>query len=237
MKNLGALLEGTPLTVTGKTVSENLEKAAVFSPEVIRSLSNPVHPYGGIAVLRGNLAEEGAVIKQVAVKESLWHFVGRAKVFNSEEEALLGLGSKQIEKGEVIVIRYEGPKGGPGMREMAMFRVALEFAGMGETNYIVTDGRFSGYTEGASIGYLCPEAAEGGTLALVQNGDVIEIDIEERKLELKVSDTELKKRRGKLVPPTKKYPRGYLNIYGRVVSSAAQGAVIPKNAEFGLRIA
>lgn len=171
------------------------------------------------------------------MKESLWHFVGKAKVFNSEEEALLGLGSKQIEKGDVIVIRYEGPKGGPGMREMAMFRVALEFAGMGETNYIVTDGRFSGYTEGASIGYLSPEAAEGGTIALVQNGDIIEIDIENRKLELKVSDTELKKRRGKLVPPTKKYPRGYLNIYGKVVSSAAQGAVIPKNAEFGLRIA
>ena len=236
MKNLGALLEGTPLTVTGKTVSENLEKAAVFNPEVIRSLSNPVHPYGGIAVLRGNLAEEGAVIKQVAVKESLWHFVGRAKVFNSEEEALLGLGSKQIEKGEVIVIRYEGPKGGPGMREMAMFRVAVEFAGMGETNYIVTDGRFSGYTEGASIGYLCPEAAEGGTIALVHNGDVIEIDIEKRKLQLKVSDTEIKKRRGKLVPPIKKYPRGYLDIYGRIVSSAAQGAVIPKNPEFKFRI-
>jgi dihydroxy-acid dehydratase len=114
-------------------------------------------------------------------------------------------------------------------------RVALEFAGMGETNYIVTDGRFSGYTEGASIGYLCPEAAEGGTLALVQNGDVIEIDIEKRKLELKVPDPELKQRREKLVHPQKKYPRGYLSIYGRIVSSAARGAVIPKNAEFGLR--
>jgi len=231
MKNLDAILDGAVLTVTGKTVSENLKKAGVFDPEIIRSLSNPVHPYGGIAVLKGNMAEQGAVIKQVAVKESLWHFVGKAKVFNSEEEALLGLGGKQIEKGDVIVIRYEGPKGGPGMREMAMFRVALEFAGMGETNYIVTDGRFSGYTEGASIGYLSPEAAVGGTIALVENGDIIEIDIGNRKLELKVADQELKQRRQKLVAPAKKYPRGYLNIYGRNVSSAAQGAVIPKTAK------
>jgi len=189
---------------------------------------NEMHP--GHIHLR-TLAEQGAVIKQVAVKESLWHFVGKARVFNCEEEALLALGIKQIDKGDIIVIRYEGPKGGPGMREMAMFRVALELAGLGETNYIVTDGRFSGYTEGASIGYLSPEAAEGGTIALVQNGDTIEIDIENRKLDLKVSDQELKQRREKRVPPLKKYPRGYLDIYGKIVSSAAQGAVIPKNAK------
>jgi dihydroxy-acid dehydratase len=160
---------------------------------------------------------------------------GPAVIFDSQEDACAGILSGKVKPGAVVVIRYEGPKGGPGMREMAMFRVALEFAGMGETNYIVTDGRFSGYTEGASIGYLCPEAAEGGTLALVQNGDVIEIDIEKRKLELKVSDTEIKKRRGKLVPPIKKYPRGYLDIYGRIVSSAARGAVILRNAEGGIR--
>jgi dihydroxy-acid dehydratase len=189
---------------------------------------NEMHP--GHIHLR-TLAEQGAVIKQVAVKESFRHFVGKARVFNCEEEALLAPGSKQIDKGDIIVIRYEGPKGGPGMREMAMFRVALELAGLGETNYIVTDGRFSGYTEGASIGYLSPEAAEGGTIALVQNGDTIEIDIENRKLDLKVSDQELKKRKEKLVPSPKKYPRGYLDIYGKIVSSAAQGAVIPKNAK------
>ena len=231
MKNLGEHLDGTPLTVTGKTVAENLERAAVFSPEIIRSLSDPVHPYGGIAVLKGNLAEQGAVIKQVAVKESLWRFTGKAKVFDSEEEALAGLGSKQIEKGDVIVIRYEGPRGGPGMREMAMFRVALEFAGMGETNYIVTDGRFSGYTEGTAIGYLAPEAAAGGTIALVQNGDLIEIDVENRRLDLMVSDQELKQRRERLVPPAKKHPQGYLDVYGRIVSSAARGAVISRKAE------
>ncbi|MDH4265471.1 MAG: dihydroxy-acid dehydratase [Deltaproteobacteria bacterium] len=226
MKSLEDLLNGTALTVTGKTLSQNLEKADIFSPEVIRPRTNPVHPYGGIAVLKGNLAEGGAVIKQVAVKKELWRFNGRARVFNSEEEALADLGGGGIKKGDVVVVRYEGPKGGPGMREMAFLRIALKIAGMAETNYIVTDGRFSGYSDGPSIGYLSPEAAEGGTIALVQDGDGIEIDIENRKLELKVSDDELKQRREKLVHPPKKYPRGYLDIYARMVSSAAQGAVM-----------
>ena len=226
MKALGDLLDGSVLTVTGKTLTDNLEKAAVFSPEVIRPRTDPVHPYGGIAVLKGNLAERGAVIKQVAVKKELWHFVGEAKVFNSEEEALAGLGSGQIKKGDVVVIRYEGPRGGPGMREMALFRVALEFSGMGQTNYIVTDGRFSGYSEGPSIGYLSPEAAEGGAIALVKNGDKIEVDVEKRILELKVPENELKSRREKLVHPLKKYPQGYLDIYARLVSSADQGGVL-----------
>ena len=226
MKNLGDFLNGTALTITGKTLAENLEKATVFSTEVIRPLTNPVHPYGGIAILKGNLAEQGAVVKQVAVKKELWRFTGEARVFNSEEEALAGLGSGRIKKGDAVVIRYEGPKGGPGMREMAFFRVALKFAGLADTNYIVTDGRFSGYSEGPSIGYLSPEAAEGGTIALVQDGDRIEIDIENRKLELKVPDPELKRRKEKLVHPSKKHPRGYLDIYARMVSSAAQGAVM-----------
>jgi dihydroxy-acid dehydratase len=225
MKTLGDLLNGSTLTVTGKTLAENLEKASVFSNEVIRPLENPVHPYGGIAVMKGNLAEQGAVIKQVAVEKELWRFTGEARVFNSEEEASAGLGSGRIKKGDAVVIRYEGPKGGPGMREMAFFRVALKFAGLADTNYIVTDGRFSGYSEGPSIGYLSPEAAEGGTIALVQDGDRIEIDIENRKLELKVTDQELERRREKLVHPIKKHPRGYLDIYARLVSSAALGAV------------
>jgi dihydroxy-acid dehydratase len=136
------------------------------------------------------------------------------------------LGKGQIKKGDVVVIRYEGPKGGPGMREMALFRVALEFAGMGETNYIVTDGRFSGYSEGPSIGYLAPEAAEGGTIALVKDGDLIEIDVEKRILELRVPEKELRLRRENLVYPPKKYPKGYLDIYAKMVSSADQGAVL-----------
>jgi dihydroxy-acid dehydratase len=226
MKNLADLLNRSALTVTGESLAENLEKASVFSPEIIRPLTNPVHTYGGIAVLRGNLAEQGAVIKQVAVKKELWRFAGEARVFNSEEEALAGLGSGRIRRGDAVVIRYEGPKGGPGMREMALFRVALKFAGMADTNYIITDGRFSGYSEGPSIGYLCPEAAEGGTIALVQDGDGIEVDIENRKLELMVPEEELKRRREKLVHPPKKHPRGYLDIYARMVSSAAQGAVM-----------
>jgi dihydroxy-acid dehydratase len=226
MKSLGTFLDGTTLTVTGKTLAENLEKASVFSNEVIRPLTNPVHPYGGIAVLKGNLAEQGAVVKQVAVKPELWQFRGEARVFNSEEEALAGLGAGKIKKGDAIVIRYEGPKGGPGMREMAFFRLALKFAGMTETNYIITDGRFSGYSDGPSIGYLSPEAAEGGNIALVQDGDVIEIDIENRKLEMKVPDQEIKRRKETLVAPSKKFPRGYLDTYARIVSSAAEGAVV-----------
>jgi dihydroxy-acid dehydratase len=226
MKNMGDLLDGASLTVTGKTLAENLQKAEVFAQEVIRPLTDPVHPYGGIAVLRGNLARRGAIIKQVAVKEELWNFTGAARVFNSEEEALAGLDKGEIKKGEVIVIRYEGPKGGPGMRELALFRVALKFAGLAQTNYIVTDGRFSGYSDGPSIGYLSPEAAEGGTIALVKDGDLIEIDIQKRILELKVPEQELKLRKENLVVPSRKYPKGYLTIYEKLVSSADQGAVM-----------
>jgi dihydroxy-acid dehydratase len=226
MKTMGDALDVTPLTVTGMTLAENLTKAAVFDPEVIRPLISPVHPYGGIAVLKGNLAERGAIIKQVAVNKELWNFTGEARVFNSEEDALAGLRKGQIKKGEVIVIRYEGPKGGPGMREMALFRVALKFAGLAHTNYLVTDGRFSGYSDGPSIGYLCPEAAEGGTIALVRDGDVIEIDVEKRVLELKVPEQELKLRKEALVHPARKYPKGYLTIYEKLVSSADEGAVM-----------
>jgi dihydroxy-acid dehydratase len=226
MKTLGDQMDQTALTVTGKTLGENLEKADVFSAEIIRPLDSPVHPYGGIAVLKGNLAERGAVIKQVAVNEDLWRFSGEARVFNSEEEAMAGLQSGAIKKGDVVVIRYEGPKGGPGMREMALFRVALKLSGMGASNYLVTDGRFSGYSEGPSIGYLTPEAAEGGTIALVQNGDRIEIDIENRRLELMVPEDELARRRKDLVHPPRNHPRGYLDVYAKLVASADRGAVI-----------
>lgn len=226
MKTMESFLHKDVLTVTGDTLEKNLEKATVFSSEVIRPVDSPVHAYGGIAVLKGNLAEKGAVVKQVAVKEDMWHFTGEARVFDSEEDAVEGLMSGKIKKGDVVVIRYEGPKGGPGMREMALFRVGLEFFGMGDTNYIVTDGRFSGYSSGPSIGYLSPEAAEGGNIALVLDGDMIEIDIDRRLLELKVSEEELEKRRKELVVTGKKYPRGYLDTYARLVSSADKGGVI-----------
>lgn len=226
MKTMKHLLDITAPTVTGKTVAENLDSAAVLSDEVIRPFDNPVHPYGGIAVLKGNLAEQGAVVKQVAVKEEMWHVTRPARVFESEEKALEGLLGGKIKERDIIVIRYEGPKGGPGMREMALFRAALEMFGMGDTNYIVTDGRFSGYSSGPSIGYLSPEAAEGGNIALVQDGDMIEIDIEARKLELNVSGAELKKRRENLIIPVQQHPRGYLDIYKRLVSSADRGGVL-----------
>ena len=226
MKTLEGMLDTKVLTVSGKSLGENLESATVFSSEIIRPLDNPVYPYGGIAVLKGNLAEHGAVVKQVAVKKELWSLTGEARVFNSEEEAAEGLGSGKIAKGDVVVIRYEGPKGGPGMREMALFRVLLEMMGMGETNYIVTDGRFSGYSAGPSIGYLSPEAADGGTIALVEDSDLIEIDIEKRVLELKVSPEELERRRKALVMPESKHPRGYLDTYARLVKPAHKGGVV-----------
>jgi dihydroxy-acid dehydratase len=224
MKELGERLDSSVLTVTGRPLSETLEKAEVFDREVIRPLDTPVHPYGGIAVLKGNLAEEGAVIKQVAVSESLHRFSGPARVFNSEEEALAGLSGK-ISPGDVIVIRYEGPKGGPGMREMAMFRAALKVFGLGDSTYIVTDGRFSGYSEGASIGYLSPEAAAGGAIALVEDGDTIEIDVPNRSLNLRVDEATLASRRKNLVPPAREKPTGYLERYARLVTSAARGSV------------
>jgi dihydroxy-acid dehydratase len=226
MKTMERLLDTTAITATGSTVADNLKNATVFSDEVIRPLANPVHPYGGIAVLKGNLAEHGAVIKQVAVKKEMWHVTRQARVFNSEEQAFEGLINGKIQKGDITVIRYEGPKGGPGMREMALFRAALEMFGMGDTNYIVTDGRFSGYSSGPSIGYLSPEAAEGGIIALVADGDLIEIDIEARKLELKVDDAELKKRRENFKAPAKTYPKGYLDTYMKLVSSPDKGGVL-----------
>jgi dihydroxy-acid dehydratase len=223
MKALRDRLDGSVLTVTGKTLSETVEKAEIFDEEIIRPLESPVHPYGGIAVLKGNLAEEGAVIKQVAVSESLRRFAGPARVFNSEEEALAGLG--KIQPGDVIVIRYEGPKGGPGMREMALARAALKVFGLGESTYIVTDGRFSGYSEGPSIGYLSPEAAAGGTIALVENGDTVEIDVDRRSINLNVDEATLEKRRENLVPPPKEKPTGYLEVFAHLVTSAAEGTV------------
>lgn len=226
MKRLEGDLNGDALTVTGKTIADNIEGVEIFNEEVIRPLDSPVHEYGGIAVLRGSLAPGGAVIKQVAVAESLWKFEGPARTFDCEEDATQALMSRQIEEGEVIVIRYEGPKGGPGMREMAHFQAMLKFAGLGDKVYLVTDGRFSGYSEGTSIGYLSPEAVEGGPLALVEDGDIISIDIEARKLDLKVSDKELEKRRREWKRPEPRVTKGYLARYARAATSAAEGAII-----------
>ncbi len=226
MKRLEDRLSLDVLTVTGSTLGENLRSAEVFNDEVIRPLESPVHAYGGIAVLKGNLAPGGAVIKQVAVDESLWKFEGPAKVFDCEEDASEALFSQALKPGDVIVIRYEGPKGGPGMREMAHFRAMLKFAGLGEKVYLITDGRYSGYSEGSSIGYLSPEAAEGGPIALVRDGDIISIDVEARKLEVKLGDEELAARRKEWKQPPARVTKGYLARYAAAARAAAEGAVV-----------
>jgi len=226
LKRLEGKVEGSVMTVTGKSMAENIRGFEVFDEDIIRPLSNPVHPYGGMAVLRGNLAPDGAVIKQVGLPQEQWRFSGPAKVYNSEEEAIKALTGGMIKAGDVAVIRYEGPKGGPGMREMALFRVLQKMLGLDYSCYTITDGRFSGYSEGACIGYLSPEAIVGGPIALVQDGDLIEIDVEKRILQLKVPDAVLDDRRSKLVHPQKKVTRGYLELYRELVGPANLGAIM-----------
>ncbi len=227
MKRLEADLNRDCITVTGSSVGENIKDAEVFNEKVIRPLDSPVHEYGGIAVLKGSLAPVGAVIKQVACDESLWKFEGPARVFDCEEDAAQALMSQEIKAGDVIVIRYEGPRGGPGMREMAHFRALLKFAGLGDKVYLITDGRYSGYSEGSSIGYLSPEAAEGGPIAVVRDGDIISIDIEARKLDLMVEKGELDKRMREWKCPPPRITKGYLARYSVTAKSAAEGAIIP----------
>jgi dihydroxy-acid dehydratase len=226
MKRLERLLEGDAVTATGATVRENLSKAEVFDGEVIRPLESPVHPYGGIALLKGNIAAGGAVIKQVAVDRSQWWFRGPARVFDCEEDATQALLEQKILPGDAVIIRYEGPKGGPGMREMQMFRSLLKFAGLLDKVYLITDGRFSGYTGGPCIGYLSPEAAEGGPLAVLKDGDIISVDIENRRVDVELSENELRARLEKWAPPPARVSKGYLVRYSTAASSAARGAIL-----------
>jgi dihydroxy-acid dehydratase len=220
----GNLIHRDLPTVTGKTVGENLKGKRTRNPEVIRSLKKPYHETGGLAVLFGNLAPGGAVVKRSAVDEAMLKHQGRARVFDTEEEALKMILDGKIEKGDVIVIRYEGPKGGPGMREMLAPTSAIAGTGMDKDVALLTDGRFSGGSRGAAIGHISPEAAEGGPLAVVQDGDQIEIDIPGKKLSLLISDAELKNRLSLWKPPEKKL-RGYLKRYAALVQSASTGAV------------
>ncbi len=211
------------LTVTGKTLRENLKGKKSLNSEVIRPLHRPYHPTGGLAVLFGNLAPQGAVVKQSAVDETMLRHRGPARVFDSEEKAIKVILDGKIKRGEVIVIRYEGPKGGPGMREMLAPTSAIVGVGRDRDVALLTDGRFSGASRGAAIGHISPEAAEGGPIALVKNGDPIEIDIPGRKLNLLISKDELKKRLSKWKPPRKEL-KGYLKRYARLVTSANTGA-------------
>jgi dihydroxy-acid dehydratase len=227
MKELsrGGLIHQDLLTVTGKSIEENLKGKKTINPEVIRPLEKPYHATGGLAVLFGNLAPEGAVIKQSAVDEVMLKHRGPARVFDSEEEVIKIILDRKIKKGEVIVIRYEGPKGGPGMREMLAPTSAIVGVGRDRDVALLTDGRFSGGSRGAAIGHISPEAAEGGPIAVVKNGDQIEIDIPGRKLNLLISKEELKRRLSKWKPPKKKL-RGYLKRYARLVTSANTGATL-----------
>ena len=218
------LLERDLITVTGKSISASFDTAVNYNPEVIRPVDNPFDTTGGIAVLSGNLAEEGAVVKRSAVAPEMLYHKGPARVFDSEEEAIEAIYNRKINKGDVVVICYEGPKGGPGMREMLNPTSAIAGMGLDKDVALITDGRFSGATRGASIGHVCPEAAAGGTIALVEEGDEIEIDIRSCRLSLNVADAVLEERRKKLKPRVNECS-GYLKRYRDNVTSASRGAV------------
>lgn len=214
------------MTVTGKTIGENIEGVTVSDYDVIKPIDNPYSATGGIAILRGNLAPDGAVVKRAAVLPEMLVHEGPARVFNSEEEANAAIFSKKINPGDVIVIRYEGPKGGPGMREMLQATAAVAGMKLDSSVALITDGRFSGATRGASIGHVSPEAADGGVIGLLEDGDIISIDINNCKLDVKLSDEEIAERRKTFKPIEPKVKEGYLARYAKLVSSAAEGAIL-----------
>jgi len=230
MKTLadGNLIDDTLLTVTGKTIAENLVGVTVKNLNVIHPLDNPYSKTGGLAVLFGNMAPDGCVVKQAAVAPEMLTHEGPARVYNSEEDATTAIRGGKIKKGDVIVIRYEGPKGGPGMREMLFPTSAIAGMGLDKDVALITDGRFSGATRGASIGHVSPEAAAGGVIGLIEEGDRISIDIPGRSIKLNVSDEVLAKRKAAWIPLEPKIKTGYLARYGKLVTSASTGAVFEK---------
>ena len=220
------LLKLDTMTVTGKTQGENIKGHEIKDPTVIRPLSNPYSETGGIAVLKGNLAVDGSVVKRSAVAPEMLQHEGPAKVYDSEDEAIAAIYAGKIVAGDVVVIRYEGPKGGPGMREMLSPTSAICGMGLDKEVALITDGRFSGATRGAAIGHVSPEAVEGGPIAFVRDGDIIQIDITKGILNVKVSDEEMAERKIGWTPNEPKIKTGYLKRYSKLVSSAMQGAVM-----------
>ncbi|MCI6887983.1 MAG: dihydroxy-acid dehydratase [Lachnospiraceae bacterium] len=216
------------MTVTGKTVGENIQNCVNRNPEIIRPVDNPYSATGGIAVLRGNLAPDSCVVKRSAVVPEMLKHEGPARVFDSEEDAIAAIKGGKIVAGDVVVIRYEGPKGGPGMREMLNPTSAIAGMGLGASVALITDGRFSGASRGASIGHVCPEAAAGGPIGLVEEGDIIEIDINANTINMRVSEEELARRRANWTPK-KKEVTGYLKRYAQLVTSADKGAILAGN--------
>lgn len=229
MDHLGELLDTESMTCTGKTISENLKEYTYSypeNPEIIKTVEEPFSITGGVAVLDGNLAPHTAISKPGAIDPALHRFTGKAKCYNSEEETEEAILGGKIEKGDVVVIRYEGPKGGPGMREMFKAMKYMYGMGLAKSAALITDGRFSGTNNGCFVGHISPEAAEGGPLAIVEDGDEISIDVIDGKLELHVSDEEIERRKKAWVRPEKPIPNGYLRLYSKVASSADKGAII-----------
>jgi len=225
MHVLGKFIQNNP-TVSGLTTKQIAGAAPIFDKEIIRPLNNPYHKQGSLAVLKGNLAPEGSVVKQTAVSAKMMKFKGEARVFDSEDAAQKAILAGKIKAGQVVVIRYEGPKGGPGMREMLYPTSAIAGMGLSESVALITDGRFSGGTRGPCIGHVSPEAAAGGPIAAVRDGDIIEIDIPNRKLELKVPAQEIAQRLLHWKEPKPKFKSGWLARYQKLVTSASTGAVL-----------
>lgn len=225
MKRLRSKLNDN-ITVSGKTIYHIADDSAVVNDDVIRPLNKAYHKEGGIAILRGNIAPDGAVVKQSAVSSSMMSFEGNAKVYDSEESCMKAILAGEIKAGDVVVIRYEGPKGGPGMREMLSPTATIAGMGLSESVALITDGRFSGGTRGPCIGHISPEAMEGGVIAIIRNGDRIRIDIPKRRVDLLVSQDEIKERLSRWKAPKPKIKKGYLARYARMVSSAGKGAIM-----------
>jgi dihydroxy-acid dehydratase len=232
MKEISKLgvIDQKAMTVSGQTVAKNLKETRVYDYSVIRPVKNPYSPDGGLAIIKGNLAPEGGVVKRSAVSPDMLVNEGRARVFNSEDDAIAAIMGGKIKPGDVLVIRYEGPKGGPGMREMLAPTSALAGMGLAESVALLTDGRFSGGSRGAAIGHISPEAAEGGPIALVKEGDRIAIDIPKRKIALLVSAEEMKRRKKAWKPPKPKIQSGYLSRYASLVTSGSTGAILKDRA-------
>jgi len=226
ISGIPGLVDGSCMTVTGKTLAKNIAKARVTDTEVIRPLDNPYSADGGLTILWGNLAEKGAVIKKAGVAQSMLTFEGRAVIFNSQEEACEGILAGKVKPGHVVVIRYEGPKGGPGMQEMLAPTSYIMGQGLGESVALITDGRFSGGTRGACVGHISPEAAEGGLIGLLEDGDVIRIDIPGRRIEAKLSEAEIARRRAAWKPFEPRVKSGWLRRYSLMVQNASAGAVL-----------
>jgi dihydroxy-acid dehydratase len=222
----GGIVREGALTVSGETVADRMREAEIRDPSVIHTLENAYSPVGGLAVLFGNLAPDGAVVKTAGIQPSMRKFTGKAICFDSQDEAQAGILAGKVQAGHFVVIRYEGPKGGPGMQEMLSPTALIMGMGLGESVGLVTDGRFSGATRGACVGHVSPEAAEGGVIGLVQDGDPITIDVEARAISIGVPDAELARRRESFRPRKKEVPSSWLRRYAHLVTNAARGAVM-----------